>query len=93
MAIHHEEYRPSAAAHEVAQERDEKLRTRAKRCGADIFFLDEAGVRSDSALQRTWGAKGETPVVQKLAGSGKASTRSRRAIRKARSGTAPTQVE
>jgi hypothetical protein len=41
-----------------------KLRTRAKRCGADIFFLDEAGVRSDSALQRTWGAKGETPVVQ-----------------------------
>jgi hypothetical protein len=41
-----------------------KLRTRAKRCCADIFFLDEAGVRSDSALQRTWGAKGETPVVQ-----------------------------
>lgn len=41
-----------------------KLRARAKRHGADIFFLDEAGVRSDSALQRTWGAKGQTPVVE-----------------------------
>lgn len=41
-----------------------KLRARAKRYGADIFFLDEAGIRSDSALQRTWGAKGQTPVVE-----------------------------
>jgi len=40
-----------------------KLKARAKRLGADIFFVDEAGVRSDAALQRTWGAKGETPVV------------------------------
>jgi transposase len=40
-----------------------KLKARAKRRGADIFFLDEAGVRSDAALQRTWGAKGETPIV------------------------------
>jgi transposase len=40
-----------------------KLRTRAKRRGADIFFLDEAGIRSDSPLGRSWGAKGKTPVV------------------------------
>jgi transposase len=40
-----------------------KLKKRAKRCGADIFFLDEAGIRSDGPLDRTWGAKGETPVV------------------------------
>ncbi|MBI2432260.1 MAG: IS630 family transposase [Candidatus Hydrogenedentes bacterium] len=40
-----------------------KLRARAKRRGADIFFLDEAGIRSDAPLQRTWGAKGKTPVV------------------------------
>jgi transposase len=39
------------------------LRRRAKRCGADIYFLDETGVRSDSTLGRTWGAKGRTPVV------------------------------
>jgi transposase len=39
------------------------LERRARRCGADIFFLDEAGIRSDAPLQRTWGAKGHTPVV------------------------------
>lgn len=41
-----------------------KLRARAKRRGADIFFLDEAGVRSDSPLGRTYGLKGKTPVVK-----------------------------
>ena len=45
------------------QEDYPRLRRRAKRRGADIFFIDEAGVRSDAALQRTWGAKGETPTV------------------------------
>jgi transposase len=39
------------------------LKKRAKRRGADIFFLDEAGIRSDAPLQRTWGAKGQTPIV------------------------------
>ena len=41
-----------------------KLKKRAKRHGADIFFLDEAGIRSDAPLQRTWGARGQTPVVK-----------------------------
>lgn len=40
------------------------IKQRAKRRGAEIFFLDEAGIRSDSPLQRTWGRKGETPIVQ-----------------------------
>jgi transposase len=40
-----------------------QLKKRAKRCGADIFFLEEAGIRSDGPLERTWGAKGETPIV------------------------------
>jgi transposase len=39
------------------------LEKRARRRGADIFFLDEAGLRSDAPLQRTWGARGQTPVV------------------------------
>ncbi len=39
------------------------LRTRAKRAHAKIFFLDEAGVRSDQILGRTWGICGETPEV------------------------------
>ena len=40
-----------------------KIKKRAKRRNADIFWLDEAGVRSDDPLQRTWGLKGKTPVV------------------------------
>jgi len=40
------------------------IRERAVERGADIFFLDEAGLRSDSPLGRTWAPKGQTPVVQ-----------------------------
>lgn len=40
-----------------------RIRQRARRCRAQIFFLDETGVRSDDAPGRTWGAKGQTPVV------------------------------
>ena len=40
-----------------------RLRSRAKRVGAKIFFLDEAGVRSDQVLGRTWGLRGQTPEV------------------------------
>ena len=50
----------------VAQWREEtypKLRKRAKRMGAMIFFLDEAGFQSDPPLGRTYGLKGKTPVV------------------------------
>lgn len=39
------------------------LRRRAKRMGAKIFFLDEAGFQSDPPLGRTYGLKGHTPVV------------------------------
>lgn len=40
-----------------------KLKARAARLGAEIFFLDEAGVRSDHVLGRTWGIRGQTPEV------------------------------
>ena len=40
-----------------------RLRRRAKRVGAMIFFLDEAGFQSDAPLGRTYGLKGKTPVV------------------------------
>jgi transposase len=39
------------------------LQARAAARGAEIFFLDETGVRSDQALGRTWGIRGRTPVV------------------------------
>jgi transposase len=40
-----------------------RLRARATRAGAKFFFLDEAGVRSDHVLGRTWGLRGQTPEV------------------------------
>ncbi|MEK7879036.1 MAG: IS630 family transposase [candidate division NC10 bacterium] len=39
------------------------LKKRAKRCQGDIFFGDEAGVRSDCVLGKTWGQRGKTPEV------------------------------
>ena len=40
-----------------------RLTVRATRRTAQRFFLDEAGVRSDQVLGRTWGANGKTPAV------------------------------
>lgn len=40
------------------------LRARAKARGAQIFFLDETGIRSDAGLGRTWAPRGETPIVK-----------------------------
>jgi transposase len=39
------------------------IRHRARREGAQIFFADEAGVRSDYHSGTTWGKRGKTPVV------------------------------
>jgi transposase len=40
------------------------IKKEAKKSGAEIFWLDEASIRSDDPLQRTWGLKGKTPVVK-----------------------------
>ncbi len=37
----------------------------AKREGAEIYFGDEAGVRSDAPMGKTWGRVGKTPIVRK----------------------------
>ncbi|MBK8915057.1 MAG: IS630 family transposase [Phycisphaerales bacterium] len=55
--------RDPAAIDRWKREQYPALQKRAGRRGADIFFLDEAGIRSDAPLQRTWGARGRTPVV------------------------------
>jgi len=59
-----------------AYERDEKavqewvelvyprVKKYAKNRGAEIFWLDEATIRSDDPLQRTWGEKGKAPIVK-----------------------------
>src|SRR6266403_5386637 len=41
-----------------------RLRRQAREVGAEIYFGDEAGVRSDSHAGTTWGIKGQTPVVR-----------------------------
>lgn len=41
-----------------------KIKVLAKREGAEIYFEDEAGVRSDYHSGTTWAIKGETPVVK-----------------------------
>jgi transposase len=40
-----------------------KIRKEALRCKADIYFADEAGVRSDFHAGTTWGIRGKTPIV------------------------------
>lgn len=37
----------------------------AKSQGADIFFWDESGFRADAVHGKTWGVRGETPVVHR----------------------------
>lgn len=41
-----------------------KIKNRASTEKADIYFADEAGIRSDYHSGTTWAPKGETPVVQ-----------------------------
>ena len=41
-----------------------QLRRLAKRIGAEIYFVDESAVRSDHHRGTTWGAIGQTPVVE-----------------------------
>jgi transposase len=41
-----------------------KLRARAQRMGAEIYFGDEAGVRSDFHAGTTWAPRGKTPIVR-----------------------------
>lgn len=38
---------------------------RAKKRGGEVFFWDESGFRADAVHGRTWGVRGETPVVSR----------------------------
>ena len=56
--------RDPAAVDQWVKETYPGLKKRAKRLGAKIFFQDEAGFQSDAPLGRTYGLKGQTPVVE-----------------------------
>jgi transposase len=40
-----------------------RIKAKAKKEGAEIYFADEAGVRSDAHSGRTWAPRGQTPVI------------------------------
>lgn len=46
------------------QEEYPEIARRAKQVGAEIWFGDESGLRSDYHAGTTWGVKGRTPVVR-----------------------------
>jgi transposase len=50
------------------RQRYPSIRAHAKRVGAEIYWADEMGVRSDHTSGRSYGRKGKTPVVE---GTGK----------------------
>ena len=56
--------RDPQAVEEWLQKDYPRLRRRARKHGATIFFLDEAGFSSEPNLGRTYGLKGHTPVVK-----------------------------
>lgn len=62
----------------------------AKRDKADIYSWDESGFRADAVHVKTWGAKGQTPVVD-VPGNAKASVPRRRSVPRGRSGSPPTK--
>ena len=41
-----------------------KIKAMAQRQGADVYFGDAAHIRSDHHAGRTWGRRGETPIVE-----------------------------
>ena len=56
--------RDPAAVNQWLQDKYPKLRQRARKHGARIYFLDESGFTSEPNLRRTYGLKGRTPVVK-----------------------------
>ena len=58
------EQNPAVVARWLAEEFP-MIRTRAKREGGVVLWLDEMGVRSDAATGRSWAPIGQTPVVKR----------------------------
>src|ERR1700757_4160078 len=61
--LHHALERDEALVQQWLKREYPKIKALAQREKADIFFGDAAHMRSDHHAGRTWGKKGETPVV------------------------------
>ena len=47
----------------MAREQFPAIARQAKTSGGEVYFWDESGFRADAVHGKTWGRKGETPVV------------------------------
>src|SRR6201993_2867068 len=47
------------------RERFPAIARQAKAAGGEVYFWDESGFRADAVHGKTWGKKGETPVVER----------------------------
>jgi transposase len=54
-----------AAVRRWLEEAYPAIRTRAKREGGVVLWLDEMGIRSDAAAGRSWAPVGQTPVIKR----------------------------
>lgn len=61
--LHHALERDETLVQQWLKQEYQKIKALARREKADIYFGDAAHMRSDHHAGRTWGKKGETPVV------------------------------
>ena len=57
--------RDPEAIEQWQRERYPAIARQAKAEGAEVFFWDESGFRANAVHGRTWGVKGQTPIVER----------------------------
>jgi transposase len=57
--------RDPAAIEAWQRERFPAIARQAKASGGEVYFWDESGFRADTVHGKTWGKKGQTPVVER----------------------------
>src|ERR1700760_2176348 len=57
--------RDPAAIDQWQREQFPAIARQAKASGGEVYFWDESGFRADAVHGKTWGRKGQTPVVQR----------------------------
>lgn len=62
--LHRAIERDEALVQKWLKEEYPKIKKRAQNAGAEIYFGDAAHIRSDHHAGRTWGKKGQTPIVE-----------------------------
>jgi len=62
--LHRAQERNEALVQQWLKKDYPQIRATARKAGADIYFGDAAHIRSDHHAGRTWGKKGETPILE-----------------------------